>query len=81
MQLIEVTARFDHKGKAIPLSFIWEGKSYKVDAVGRRWTAEDGEHILIMIQPGDIVYELLYKAKEGLWMMVRGHHHSHRRMI
>lgn len=67
---IEVTARFDREGVVIPQSFTLEGRQQRVDGVGRRWKAEDGEHILVMLQPGDRVLELVYQAEAGRWWLI-----------
>ena len=68
MEPVEVTARFDLQGKPIPLSFTWEGNLYQVDATGRRWENEGGQHILVMI-PGGKVFELLFTAPDGRWFL------------
>ena len=78
MQEIDVTSRFDRKGKIIPVTFELEGKEYRVDGVGRRWEDEDGEHILVMVQPNNRVYELLFKSTDGVWWMVKQHGHPFR---
>jgi hypothetical protein len=80
MQEIDVTSRFDRKGKIIPVKFELEGKEYLADGVGRRWEDEDGEHILVMAQPNNRVYELLFKSGEGIWWMVKQHGHPFRKM-
>lgn len=69
MQPVEVTARFDKRGRVVPKSFTLEGKEQRVDGVGRRWLADDGEHILVMIQPGDRVLELVYQKETGAWFL------------
>jgi len=79
MQEIDVTSRFDRKGKIIPVTFELEGKEYRVDGVGRRWEDEKGEHILVMVQPNNRVYELLFKSADGVWWMVKQHGHPFRK--
>jgi len=79
MQEIDVTSRFDRKGKIIPVKFELEGKEHRVDGVGRRWEDEDGEHILVMVQPNNRVYELLFKSVKGVWWMVKQHGHPFRK--
>lgn len=68
---IEVTARFDREGVVIPQSYTLDGRQQRVDGVGRRWKAGDGEHILVMIQPGDRVLELVYLAEAGKWWLIK----------
>jgi hypothetical protein len=70
MEPIEVSARFDSRGKAFPLMFTWQEQTYQVDSLGRRWDDEQGQHILVMI-PGGRVFELLYAPLEGHWYMAR----------
>jgi hypothetical protein len=73
MDLIEVTSRVNQEGKPIPSSFAWEGVSYRVDGVGRRWEEKGGEHILVMVQPNNQVFELLYESDGDIWRMVKKH--------
>jgi hypothetical protein len=74
MEKIEVTVRRDTKtGAFTPTSFIWKGKVYIVDSVGRRWQADDGEHILVLTLPEKYAFELVYSVGDGSWGLVRGH--------
>jgi Uma2 family endonuclease len=68
MELIEVVARFDLQGKITPLRFTWQGQKYAVTATGRRLQYEAGLHILVMA-PGEHVYELVYIATEMRWYL------------
>lgn len=70
MESIEVTARFDLQGKIVPLSFVLQGRTYPVESTGRRWQDEEGHHILVMV-PGDQVFELLYAPQEARWYLGR----------
>jgi len=70
MEAIEVTTRFDLQGNVIPLSFTWQEREYKVISVGRDWQDETTRHILVMV-PGDQVYELVFSALEMRWYMER----------
>lgn len=70
MEAIEVTAHFDNNGQVTPLHFIWKGSRYQIESVGRRWFAEDGQHILVMV-PGDRIFELLFASKESRWYLGR----------
>ena len=73
MDQIEVTSRVNQQGKPMPASFVWTGASYQVDGVGRRWEDTDGEHILVMVQPNNQVFELLYEQDGNRWRMVKKH--------
>jgi hypothetical protein len=68
MELIEVTARFDTEGRVTPLQIAWKGSLVPIDSTGRRWEAEDGQHILAML-PGDRVIELVFKPVESRWYL------------
>jgi hypothetical protein len=68
MEVIEVMARFDSKGNATPLHFACKSGVYYVESTGRRWKAEDGDHILVMA-PGGRVFELLFVPQEGRWYL------------
>lgn len=71
METIEVTALFDIQGNITPLSFIWQGRAYRVESTGRRWEAKDGLHILVMV-PGNRAHHLVFNPKDCLWKLVRG---------
>jgi len=71
MEEIEVTVRFDSQGNIIPLNFVWKGRAYRVDSIGRNWKATDGSHILVMT-PGNRAYHLVFKAEVGRWYLLRG---------
>ena len=68
MELIEVTTRFDTRGKIIPVNFIWQGEKYPIEATGRSCEDEQGQHVLVMIAGGK-VFELLYVHAEARWYL------------
>jgi hypothetical protein len=65
---VEVTARFDNQGRAMPRSFKWQGVDYFVDSIGRRWVEDDSQHVLVLV-PGGKVFELIYKPVESEWYL------------
>ena len=67
--LIDVIARHDESGTIYPLHFIWSGTSYRVSDVGRRWQDDAGEHILVMLDSGQVC-ELLHDGT-GRWSILR----------
>ncbi len=69
MEAIEITVHIDKDGRVDPQSFTWRGQPQRVDHSGRRWEAEDGEHILVMT-PSERIFELLYARSDGLWYLV-----------
>lgn len=71
MEAVEVTARFDAKGKVTPINFVWQRRSYRVDSVGRQWDGKDGRHIMVMT-PGNRAHHLLFVIETGNWYLVRG---------
>ena len=71
MEEIEVTARFDPKGKIIPISFVWGVRAYRIDSIGRSWQAKDGFHILVMT-PRNQAYHLLFVSETTKWFLIRG---------
>jgi len=71
MEVIEVILRMDAENKVAPASFRWQGKTLRVESVSKRWDEEDGEHFLLMTQPGDQVFEVLNRVSEGHWVMVK----------
>jgi hypothetical protein len=70
MDSIEVTARFDPQGKIIPLSFMWQGRVFKITSIGRNWQAADEYHILVMDQRNQ-TYHLIYKSGSTQWYLFR----------
>lgn len=68
MKAIEVTARFAEDGQVTPLQLIWNGHTYPVNQVGRRWQDAAGEHFLVMI-PEEKVVEILFVLNEGCWYL------------
>jgi hypothetical protein len=68
---IEVRTRLDRQGKLVPVDCIFQGKKYQITGVGRRWQAEDGEHLMVMF-PRERAVELLH-CSDGSWMFVKDH--------
>jgi hypothetical protein len=66
---IEVLARFDAKGRILPVEFVYKGSAYLVTGAGRRWQAQDGYHVLVMT-PGEQVYHLLFIQSENRWYLL-----------
>ena len=71
METVEVTATFDTEGKITPLNFIWGGRAYKVESIGRRWQAKDGLHVLVMVS-GNQDFHLIFSPTEVVWRLLRG---------
>ncbi len=67
-ELMEVTARFSSDGKITPISFKHQSHLYQVDAVGRSWTDDKGHHILVLV-PGERVFELVFAPQSGGWYL------------
>ncbi|OGO33340.1 MAG: hypothetical protein A2Z16_10500 [Chloroflexi bacterium RBG_16_54_18] len=70
MESVEVIARFNEQCQIDPLSFKREGRNYHVDAIGRRWEDDSGQHFLVMV-PLERVFELLYVKSESRWYLKR----------
>jgi hypothetical protein len=68
MEYVEVSAHFDLQGRITPASFTWSGRSYKVDAVSRRWEDETGLHYLVMAT-GEQTFELVFLPAESRWQL------------
>lgn len=66
MEAIKVTASFDEQGRVRPVSFIWQGRLYRVDSVGRRWEGSDGQHILVLTVDNR-AHHLLYQPESSRW--------------
>lgn len=71
MDLIEVRSRIDRQGEIVPVDCVFRGKKYQVMGIGRRWQAEDGEHLMVMF-PRDRAVELLHST-DGSWYFLKDH--------
>jgi hypothetical protein len=80
MEKIEVSAHFNARGQIKPVSFVREGNTYRVDSVGRTWTAKDGLHILVMTAENR-VFHLLFIPQEGSWYLLRGSENPNVHMV
>ncbi len=70
MEPIEVTAHFDDQGAITPQHFTWKGRKYRVESTGRRWQADNSQHMLVMVT-SEQIYELIFKSHEGRWYIVQ----------
>lgn len=70
MEPVEVVAEFGLDGEIRPRSFSWKGADYPVVSIGRRWEESGSRHILVMV-PGDRVFELVFQPASGLWHLRR----------
>ena len=66
----EVEARFAEDGGIRVLNFTWQGRRQAVTSQGRQWEAADGRHVLVMT-PGERVFELVYERPAGGWVIAR----------
>ena len=63
-----VVSHINPQGEVIPLRFTWRGATYEITSWGRRWTAIDGEHSLVMAATGRM-FELVYRPQDGDWYL------------
>jgi len=68
MEPVEVTVRYDIKGKAYPEQFIWKRQTYLVTSTGRRWQDETGWHVLVMTVEAK-TYELVFDPQALRWYL------------
>ncbi len=54
---VHVQATFTPSGVPRPHALSWAGETLRVLDVGRRWAAEDGQHLLVRVADGR-VFEL-----------------------
>ena len=64
---VEVRARTNAQGQALPVSLALDEITYMVESIGRRWQDAEGEHILVMIKGGK-VFELVYAIAGKVWL-------------
>lgn len=65
----EVNVRFAEDGTPQVISFTWERQRLTVTAGGRTWLDDAGRHVLVMV-PGDRVFELLLRRSDLMWCVV-----------
>jgi hypothetical protein len=71
---VSVEARFDEEGTVTPTAFIWQGRTYHISDVGRRWTETNGSHRLyycLVMTPTGETFELCLDASIPQWRIVR----------
>jgi len=71
MNPIDVTARFEAQGKIVPISFVLQRRTFRVDSVGRQWQGKDGYHVMVMTA-GNRAHHLLFMPEKGIWYLVKG---------
>jgi nicotinamide-nucleotide amidase len=65
---VEVAARFDAQGLAVPVSFVWQDTLYPIESIGRRWEDTNSQHMLVMVRGGK-VYKLIYAPSNRKWYL------------
>jgi hypothetical protein len=70
MKAVEVTARFTPEGEIIPLEFRVHSSSFRVQTTGRRWTTEQGIHILVLDSTSRS-HHLLYMPGQQVWYRIQ----------
>jgi len=65
---VEAEARLERDGRLIPQWFNRNGTTYMVASYGRRWDAEDGQHMLVMDHKAQ-VYELVFSPADQSWYL------------
>ncbi|MEW6717597.1 MAG: hypothetical protein AB1345_08845 [Chloroflexota bacterium] len=68
MKAVDVQLLLDDQGKAIPQKIIWQGQTFLVDSIGRRWVDENGEHILVQLRDQRVFHLLL--SPQGNWFQI-----------
>jgi nicotinamide-nucleotide amidase len=68
LQPTRVEAKTSPSGQPIPQSFTWQGHSYLITDIGRRWNDADGQHILVMTAEQQTV-ELVQSADGSTWYL------------
>ena len=71
---VSVEARFDEEGRVIPTAFTWQGQTYHLSDMGRRWAETDGPHRLyhcLVMTPTMETFELCLDTSTLQWRLVR----------
>lgn len=61
MKSCTVEATFTKEGQAHPRKLVWDGQALFIAEVGRHWTSDDGQHMLVKVPDGR-TFELLYNG-------------------
>lgn len=69
MDEIEVVAHRDTEGFLRIVSIEHDGATQRVESTGRRWVDETGEHVLVMLQGGEVLH-LVYKDEADRWFSI-----------
>mgnify|MGYP006279926515 CR=1 FL=1 len=70
MKAVEVTARFTPQGEITPLEFEVDSARVVVQTSGRRWTTEEGIHILVL-DTASRAHHLLFVPGQSLWYLIQ----------
>jgi nicotinamide-nucleotide amidase len=68
LQPTRVETRAGPKDAPIPLSFTWQGRSYQITEMGRRWKDADGHHFLVMTSQQQ-TFELVQSPDGSAWYL------------
>ncbi len=67
---IIVEARIGADGSVRPIAFVWQDRRYPIASIGRQWE-DEGERRMLVMTPGDRVFELAHLPQEGAWRLRR----------
>jgi hypothetical protein len=69
-EIIEVEIHIQANGTQRPKAFLWRERRHEITSIGRRWTLEGVEHMLVMAPEGK-PFELAYVPADGTWRILR----------
>jgi hypothetical protein len=60
-------------GQITPLSFIWNGRRYRISDTGRQWDETDGsvQWRCYLVRAGSQPFELRLDPANGTWLLAR----------
>jgi len=73
-EAVAVEARFDKEGTVIPTALTWEGRTYTISDLGRRWMETEGSHQLyhcLVMTPTGETFELCLNTATLQWRILR----------
>ena len=65
-----VVATMDDEGKLDPQRVTWQGRQYRITAVGRQWDEAGGRHVLVEVA-GGTRFELQLRREDFTWRVKR----------
>jgi hypothetical protein len=68
LQPLQVESKTTSGNVVIPVTMIWQGRTYRITDTGRRWNSEDGQHVLVLTSEQQS-FELVLAPDGATWFL------------